>query len=60
MREAEPDKSVVAAAIWLADLREHVPQIIPMLRDRFAITATQAAQACTLANQMRIVRRAHG
>ncbi|MBX4873260.1 hypothetical protein HJA89_10140 [Rhizobium bangladeshense] len=60
MREVSADKLVVEAAQWLVDQLEPVAQVIPILRDRFGITATQAALACTLANTMRTLRRAHG
>ncbi len=42
-----------AAARWLASQIEHPQQVIHLLRDKFDITAVQAAQACTLANKYR-------
>lgn len=59
MREVSTDKSVVEAAQWLADQIEPVPRTIPALTQRFGITAAQGAQACTLANKMRTLRRAN-
>ena len=51
---------IEAAARWLADQAETPPQVIHLLRAKFKITAVQAAQACTLANKYRLVRRAMG
>jgi acetamidase/formamidase len=51
---------VERAAIWLADQKETPQQVIHLLRERFGITAVQAAQALTLANQFRVSRRAFG
>jgi hypothetical protein len=48
------------AAMWLSEQKEPPPQVIHQLRERFGITAVQAAQACTLANQYRMNRRAFG
>lgn len=59
MREVSADKSVVEAAQWLADQPEPTPRPIQTLKERFTITATQAAHACTLASKMRILRRAN-
>lgn len=52
------DDKIEAAARWLAEQRENPPQVIHTLRQRFSITAAQAAQACTLANRYRTNRRA--
>lgn len=41
------------AARWLAEQKETPQQVIHTLRERFGITAAQAAQACTLANKYR-------
>ncbi|TBH09922.1 hypothetical protein ELG68_01430 [Rhizobium leguminosarum] len=60
MREVSADKSVVEAAQWLADQSEPIPRPIPTLKERFSITATQAAHACTIANRFRTNRRAFG
>lgn len=51
---------ITAAAMWLAEEKEPHPNIIPLIREKFFLTATQAAQACTLANKFRTYRRAHG
>lgn len=51
-------EKIEAAARWLAEQREPPQQVIHLLREKFDISAVQAAQACTLANQYRINRRA--
>lgn len=51
---------IEAAAMWLADQKDTPQQVIHLLREKFGITAAQAAQACTLANKFRTYRRAHG
>jgi hypothetical protein len=53
-------KRIEDAAKWLADQSEAQPQVIHLLQAQFSITAVQAAQACTLANKYRMVRRAMG
>jgi hypothetical protein len=53
-----PD-NVTRAAQWLADRTgDQFGVIIPTLKQRFELTAYEAAQACTLAKQFRINRRA--
>jgi hypothetical protein len=51
---------VERAAMWLADQQEVPQQVIHLLREKFGITAVQAAQALTLARQYRVNRRAFG
>ncbi len=48
------------AALWLSQQKETPADIIQILRDKFVITAGEAAQACTLANKFRAYRREHG
>ncbi|CAH0133205.1 hypothetical protein SRABI05_00099 [Agrobacterium fabrum] len=48
------------AAVWLSEQKETPNDIIHILRDKFEITASEAAQACTLANKFRTDRRARG
>lgn len=49
------------AAAYLIEEHEETPQqVIHLLREKFGITAAEAAQACTLANQYRQNRRAFG
>lgn len=52
MIEAEALK-IRNAAVWLAAQAESQPKIIHQLREKFDITAVQAAKACTLANDVR-------
>lgn len=51
---------VTQAAMWLAEQNEPPQQVIHLLREKFGISAVQAAQACTLANQYRVNRKAFG
>lgn len=53
-------EQIEKAAIWLAEQRETPQQVIHLLREKFGISAVQAAQACTLANQYRGNRKAFG
>ncbi len=48
------------AAMWLSEQKEPPQQVIHLLRQKFGITAVEAAQACTLAAQYRQNRRAFG
>ncbi|WP_425963759.1 hypothetical protein [Rhizobium nepotum] len=44
------------AAMWLAEQKEHPENVMKYLRDNFALTASEAAKACTLANTFRSER----
>lgn len=44
---------VRAAARWLSEQSPVPPHVVSILKSRFDITAVQAAQACTIANQYR-------
>jgi len=48
------------AAMWLSEQPADLPDKMPLIRDIFSLTAAQAAQALTLANQYRTNRRAFG
>lgn len=48
------------AAMWLSEQKEAPQQVIHMLRQKFGITAVEAAQACSLAAQYRQNRRVFG
>jgi hypothetical protein len=48
------------AAIWVSEQNEIPQQVIHLLREKFGITAVQAAQALTLARQYKTNRRAFG
>lgn len=48
------------AAMWLSEQRENPENVMQFLRDKYSLSASEAAQACTLANKFRTYRRAHG
>jgi hypothetical protein len=49
------------AAMWLADRKgDEFGTIIAVVKERFGLSAVEAAQACTLANKFRLNRRAFG
>lgn len=55
----EHSEAVTVAAQWLADQPEgSVKPIVPALRERFPLSATEACEAAALATKFRIVRRA--
>jgi len=59
----EPNASspvVVAAAQWLADEQEPPAMAVPVLKERFGLSALQACEAIRLAQDLRTVRRAFG
>ncbi len=51
---------ITKAAMWLADQPETMENKFAIIQQRFGLTAPQAAQALTKANQFRMYRRAHG
>lgn len=53
-------ESVVQAAQWLADEKDPPRPIIPIIRERFGLSALEACEAAALSNRYRILRRAHG
>ena len=55
---APPTPNVREAAIWLADQSAPPTPLIPVLRERFNLTAMEACQASELASQFRTLRRA--
>lgn len=61
MREPRTDnQQVIKAAQWLADAREPPPQAVPTLKQLFGLSALEACEACKLAQNFRIVRKAFG
>ncbi|MGR9539371.1 hypothetical protein [Rhizobium leguminosarum] len=54
------EQKVVAAAQWLADQKEPPAMVVPMIRERFSLSALQACDACALAQKYRTIRRAFG
>lgn len=57
---SQSDEQIDKAAIWLADQAEWPEQALGVLRDRFSLTAGQAARALTMARQFKTNRRAVG
>ncbi|MGK6313702.1 hypothetical protein [Neorhizobium sp. DT-125] len=47
------EEKIKQAALWLAAQTEQQPNVIHTLRQKFDITAVQAAKACTVANSFR-------
>ncbi|MBB4402564.1 MULTISPECIES: hypothetical protein [Rhizobium/Agrobacterium group] len=56
-RQAAP---IEKAAMWLSEQPQDLPNNLGLLQNIFSLTAAQAAQALTLANQYRQNRRAFG
>ncbi|TBD15716.1 hypothetical protein ELH24_09320 [Rhizobium ruizarguesonis] len=54
------NESVVQAAQWLAEEKDPPRPIIPIIRQRFGLSALEACEAAALSNKYRILRRAHG
>lgn len=48
------------AAIWLADLPEPPAPLVPAIKERFNLSATDACRAIALAAKFRTFRRAFG
>ncbi len=53
-------EKVRAAAWWLSEQIPVPPHVVSILKSKFDITAVQAAQACTIANQFRSKERPSG
>lgn len=59
----EPNASspaVITAAQWLADEKEPPAMAVPVLKERFGLSALQSCEAIRLAQDFRTVRRAFG
>lgn len=54
------NEAVLVAAHWLADQTETPPQVVHILCTRFGLSALQACEACKMASNFRVYRRAHG
>lgn len=54
------DPEIIAAAQWLADQKEPPSLAVPVLRDKFSLSAVQACEAIRLARNYRLVRRVFG
>ena len=57
---SENNPHVVTAAQWLADEKEPPAMAVPVLKERFGLSALEACEAIRLARNYRIVRRAFG
>lgn len=51
---------VTTAAQWLSEQPEALENKFAVIQQRFGLTAAQAAQALTMANKFRTLRRANG
>lgn len=60
MTELPSNPKIVAAAQWLADQKEPPALAVPVLRQKFGLSAVQACEAIRLAWNYRMVRRAFG
>lgn len=49
----DAEEKINRAALWLASQTGAQPNVIHTLREKFDITAVQAAKACTVANSFR-------
>lgn len=58
--EHQHSEAAVQAAQWLADQHPAPTPVIPILRDRFGLTALEACEAPALAEKYRTNRRAFG
>ncbi|MDJ1634557.1 hypothetical protein [Rhizobium rhizogenes] len=52
--------TVVIAAQWLADQKEPPAMAVPVLKEKFNLTAREACEAIRLARDYRVLRRAFG
>lgn len=53
-------EAVTMAAQWLADQVPPPRLAVPILKDRFGLTALQAYEAIAMADRFRVLRKAHG
>ncbi|ARQ08601.1 hypothetical protein NXC12_CH00510 [Rhizobium etli] len=60
MSELSDPPKVTAAAQWLADQKEPPSPVVPILRERFGLSALDACNACKLAQTFRTNRKAFG
>ncbi len=51
---------ITKAAMWLSEQPEALENKFAAIREQFGLSASQAAQALTMANKFRTYRRAHG
>lgn len=60
MRNPDTSPEVITAAQWLADEKEPPAVAVPVLKEKFGLTAVEACDAIRLARDFRICRRAFG
>lgn len=53
-------ESVERAAMWFAEQKEPPALAVPVLRDRFGLSAREACEALALSQKYRINRKAFG
>ncbi|MGO4480414.1 MULTISPECIES: hypothetical protein [Rhizobium] len=58
--EHQHSEAVIQAAQWLAEQNPAPQPIIPLIRERFGLSALEACEASALSNRYRIYRKAHG
>lgn len=60
MKSPSENSAVVSAAQWLADQKEPPAMAVPVIREKFGLSALEACDAIKLAQDFRICRRAFG
>ncbi|MCV3734991.1 hypothetical protein OCK02_02150 [Rhizobium sp. TRM96647] len=58
--QGEASPQVQTAAMWLADQAEPPRLAVPVLKERFGLSALEACQAIAIAERFRTLRRAFG
>ncbi len=53
-------EAVLVAAQWLADQVPPPRLAVPVLKERFGLSALQACEAIAMADRFRLLRKAHG
>lgn len=56
----EHNESVVHAAMWFSELKEPPAVAVPLLRERFGLSALEATESLAMARRFQINRRAFG
>ncbi len=56
----EHSESVLQAAMWFSELKELPSSAVPVLRERFGLSAVEACEALAMARRFQINRRAFG
>lgn len=58
--EHEHSATVETAAVWIAELTNRPHPLVPVLKERFGLSAVEACEAIAWADRMRVYRKAHG